>query len=331
MEVFSRRGIKIVDNELSGTHQITTEGASLVPKNTSLKVIPGKRFAHGVKILDDLSNRADVTLIASIDKDGDVRVNVDKAFSSCVGEQMVLKGTPNERALLRLPTTTSRQIYIKLEVQLSQCPPGFDFNERESQCVCNHEEYEGIAKCSTMDFTSYIIPGYWVGKVTDENNQSRKELVTSYCPLNFCHYKKDASGSEIQLPQNYSDLNEAICGKSREGISCASCAPGYTTHFHSPNFECKRMNVTPCKLGWFFYILSELIPVTVVFITLLVFNINFTSGAINGFILFCQILISLNIDASGFITPTSVAASLLKLHKSIYGLFNLDVFYAEHL
>ena len=51
----------------------------------------------------------------------------------------------------------------------------------------------------------------------------------------------------------------------------------------------------------------------------------------NGFILFSQILVSLNIDASGFISPTSVAASLLKLHKSIYGLFNLDFFYAEYL
>ena len=193
-EVFRMRRIRIKDYERDVT-QIATEGARLVPKNTSLRVIPGEGFPHGVKILDDLSHRANVTLIASIADDNDIQV--DKAFSSCVGEQLVLKGTPNESAILRLQTTTSRQSYIRLEVTLNQCPPGFYFNEEKSKCVCNHEEYDGIAKCSTTDFTSYIIPGYWVGNIADENNPNRKELVTSYCPLNFCHYNKDASGSEI--------------------------------------------------------------------------------------------------------------------------------------
>ena len=330
-KVFTMRGIIIEDEDEDDKlkdAQIATEGARLELENNSLEVIPGERFFHGVKVTDDLLHKANVTLIASIANDYDVRV--DEAFSSCVGEQMMLKGAPNESAFLRLQTTTSRQSYIRLEVKLSECPPGFMFKKEESRCVCNHNEYDGFTKCNTTAFTSYMIPGYWAGKVCDENDHSKKELVTSYCPLNFCHYNKDASGSEIQLPQNYNDLNEAICGVSRKGISCASCASGYTTHFHSPNFECKNVTDTLCTIGWLFYILSELVPVTVVFITLLVFNINFTSGAVNGFILFSQILISLNIDASGFITPTSVITHFLKAHQFIYGLFNLDFFYAEY-
>ena len=333
-DVFTERGINITEiteeYKLEDTGaQIATEGASLEPKNISLKVIPGERFFHGVKITDDLSNKANVTLIASIINNSNNSVQIDKAFSSCVGEQLVLKGTPHENTKLHLQTTTSRQSYTRLNITLKECPPGFIFCSKLFECICDHDKYNGLAKCNTTDFTSYIIPGYWAGKVCDENDHSRKELVTSYCPLNFCNYSKDASGSEIQLPQDYHKLNEAICGKTREGISCGRCASGYTTHFHSPNFECKDVNKSPCKVGWLFYVLSELVPVTVVFIALLIFNISFTSGAVNGFILFSQILISLNIDASHFITPTSVAADLLKLHQFIYGLFNLDFFHSD--
>ena len=41
-----------------------------------------------------------------------------------------------------------------------------------------------------------------------------------------------------------------------------------------------------------FYLLSELIPVTIMFITVLVFNINFTGGTVDGFILFSHVLIN---------------------------------------
>ena len=329
-QVFSERGIKIFENGGSKGVQIATEGARLQRKEDLLEVIPGRRFPHGVKITDDLSNEANVTLIATILDDSDVRI--DRAFSSCVGEQMIIKGESGRTATLRLQTTTSRHSYIALNVTLRDCPPGFAFIKDAGECVCDHDKYDGLTKCNTTDFTSHIIPGYWAGRVRDERDQSREELVTSYCPLKFCYYEgRDTNISETRLPQDYDHLNRAICGVAREGISCASCASGYTTHFHSPNFECKKVTKTPCNLGWLFYILSELVPVTVVFITLLLFNINFTSGMINGFILFSQILISLNIDASGFITPTSAAAFLLKLHQSIYGLFNLDFFQTEYL
>jgi hypothetical protein len=330
-EVFSKRRIKILNESALEGAQIATEGARLEPKSASLRVIPGKRFAHEVNITDDLLKEANVTLIASIISN-DSSIRIDKAFSSCVGEQLVLKGNPNDRTTLRLQTTTSRQSYTSLNITLLECPPGFMHSAELSECICNHDKYDGLAECNTTDFTTSIIPGYWAGKVPDENNKSKRELVIGYCPLNFCNYKQgeNASGSEIKLPQDYDDWNEAICGESRTGIICGSCAPGYTTHFHSPNFECKKMNDALCKLGWFIYILSELIPTTAVFITLLVFNISFTSGAINGFILFSQILISLNIDASGFITPTSAVAGFLKAHHFIYGLFNLDFFYAEN-
>jgi hypothetical protein len=92
-------------------------------------------------------------------------------------------------------------------------------------------------------------------------------------------------------------LDKSVCGDTRFGIVCGKCQDGYTVHFHSPGFLCKPAQPLGCKLGWLFYILSELVPVTVVFITVLVLNISFTSGAINGFILFSQLLASFDLSA----------------------------------
>jgi hypothetical protein len=90
-----------------------------------------------------------------------------------------------------------------------------------------------------------------------------------------------------------------------------------------------------CKFGWLFYILSELMPVTLVFVVVLIFNIRFTSGAINGFILFSQMLHTLDISASGIVVlPRSkkhTVSDWTQGYQIIYGFFNLDFFNSESL
>ena len=82
------------------------------------------------------------------------------------------------------------------------------------------------------------------------------------------------------------------------------------------------------QLGWLFYILSEFLPVTVVFITVLVLNISFTSGAVNGFILFGQLLASLDLKAAGIITfPLKALKNASQGYQIFYGFFNLDYVY----
>ena len=330
-EVFSLRGISIQEDTNIQGYQVATEGAILkYDKDSPLEIIPGEQFAHGVTIRDDLNHQATVVLTASIQNNSNVEL--DTAFSSCVGEKIVLKGKPGQYAYLYLHTTSSRLSYIRLWVKLTDCPPGFIFSEASSGCVCNAHKYVGLLGCNTTVFYSYLNPGFWVGMLSDAENSSYLELVTSYCPLNFCNYNGTNSiGNRLELPQRHSQLNKAMCGKSRTGVACGSCIIGYTTYFHSPKYQCKLADSTLCKVGWLFYILSELVPVTVVFITVLVLNISFTSGAVNGFILYSQLLSSLHIDASGIIVFPPAIASLMDGYKLIYGFFNLDFFQIESL
>ena len=83
-------------------------------------------------------------------------------------------------------------------------------------------------------------------------------------------------------------------------------------------------------------VLSQLVPVTVVLIlTVLLFNISFTSWSVNGFILFSQQIGSLDVDASGIIVFPDTAKDTIKHAKLgyqvIYGLFYLDIFNSESL
>ena len=159
------------------------------------------------------------------------------------------------------------------------------------------------------------------------------QLATGFCPVNYCDYNDqfDKDEAEVRLPQSIEKLDRAICGRTRTGFLCGVCREGFTTHFHSPDFQCKLADPTLCKVGWLFYILSELVPVTLVFITVLVLNISFTSGAANGFILFSQLVYSLKIDQRGLLKlPISIKV-LTYVYEIIYGFFNMDFFDVDSL
>jgi hypothetical protein len=333
-DVFSVRGITL-DKDPLLQPQVATEGAKLRHSgDLPLKIIPGEQYKHRVTLTDDLDEPVQATFQASVSNDS--TVSIDSAFSSCLSDQITLKGEPKQTAELLLQTVSQRQTFIRLDVEMINCPPGFILENNE--CICNFYVHmrHGFLRCDMNTLHSYIIPGFWIGLVASDEGTDvdRRGLATGICPPGFCDYNKsyaNSLASGIKLPQNTSRLDEVICGRSRTGTLCGVCETGYTVHFHSPNFLCKPAEPALCKVGWLFYILSELVPVTVVFITVLILNISFTSGAINGFILFSQLINSLNIDARGLIVLPDVTLIFVRGYRVIYGFFNLDYFNVETL
>ena len=334
-------GIEI-DCNSSHMPQIATDGNEFcVYSDIPLMVIPGKEYSHGITVIDDLGQNA-VVPFRVVTHDSNMRrqlskdVNPDATF---VEDEIQLMGSPSQTAILNLHTLSARQIYIEVNVTLVKCPPGFvidESNPNESKCICNEKAPVGIFKCNLEKFHSYLLPGYWVGVLEDVNvSTESSRLVTCTCP--FCDYDKNMSASEFEvvLPQNEFELTKTVCGKTRTGTVCGSCQDTFTVHYHSPDFLCKPKKPVGCKLGWLFYILSELVPVTIIFIIVLVFNISFTSGTISGFILFSQLLVTLDIDASGIIKFSYSEKHKLNEwaqgYQMLYGLFNLEFFNSNSL
>ena len=313
-EVFTTRGITF-DSDIELQPQLATDGATLdlsINNSTPLMIIPGEYYEHNILTTNDLGQKTRSSFrVAIVNKTGDNSVQLDSAFSTFIGDELQLTGNPGENATLYVEILSPRQNYLRLRIILLDCPPGFKLNN-DSKCVCNAHNHMGLLRCSEEEFYSYLSSGFWIGYIDSK-------LVTSVCP--FC---LTASDFEVALPQNSTELNKILCGETRSGVACGKCRDNYTVHFHSPNFPCRSAEPVGCKLGWLFFILSELVPVTVIFITVLGFNISFTSGAVNGFILFSQLLDSLDIHASGIIAIADTQIGNVAL--VLYGFFNLDLF-----
>ena len=328
LDIFKMHGIKL-DSDDTLQPQIATDGSQLkLTKSMPLPVIPGENHHHGVIMTDDLGQPADALYQANVNsKSGSIKLN--PANFTFIGSNIYITGEPDSKTSLYIHPVSPRHNYIEVDINLLRCPPGFKLNNH-LECACNAHAQFGLFKCDDNKFHSYLLLGYWAGYI------NKVQLLTSECP--FCDFSDSltsASEFELALPKHFSELDELVCGKTRTGVVCGKCRDNNTVHFHSPAFMCKPSEPVGCKLGWFFYVISELVPVTAVFVLVFVFNISFTSGAINGFILFSQLLGSLDIYAGG-ITVFSTTEKrkfddATQGYRVLYGFFNLDFFNAESL
>ena len=133
--------------------------------------------------------------------------------------------------------------------------------------------------------------------------------------------------SRVQtLPQNTSvSALDTICGKSRTGTFCSRCQEGYAANYHDDTNECKEVS-HDCKWSWLLFLVSEIIPVTVLFTAIIVFNIKFTDGAISGVILFVQMSDTMLIRGNGFISFHPVADFGLQAYHFMTRIYNLNFF-----
>jgi hypothetical protein len=322
IDSFELRGFSF-DDDAKFQPQIVTDGAVLtLNKSTHLMIIPGENYKHGVLTKDDLGHTVETSFRVVLEGKETPDIRLDSDFSAIVDDEIQLVGHKDQSATLRLETISARQTYVKLDVTLLGCPPGFKLNETSLKCICNAQDHLGLLRCNDEDFYSFLITGYWIGYIDSQ-------LVTSACP--FCDYGHgmNIEKSEIALPRScsHSELDDRVCGETRTGVACGICRHNYTisTHFHSQHFLCKPSDTVRCKLGWLLYLSTDLVPVTLFLYIVLAFNVSFTSGSVNGFILFSQLMCSLDIHASGIITISRGSLrNAMHKYQLFYRVFNLD-------
>ena len=178
--------------------------------------------------------------------------------------------------------------------------------------------------CNDTLWRAYRIRGYWVGYEKDKNI-SEKSLYTGNCPYDFCLY------NDSLLPDvaNAEELNQVVCTATRTGTLCGQCREEYSVFYHSLYFSCKKNRY--CKFGWLFYILSELVPVTTIFLVIVIFNVNFTSGSMNGFIFYSQVVVLLQITAGNSIPFPPAIQNMIKILQFLYQNFNLSTFVLDQM
>jgi hypothetical protein len=110
------------------------------------------------------------------------------------------------------------------------------------------------------------------------------------CPYLDYHIFNVSNLDYIQLPQFLSELSGSMCDPlNREGRVCSHCKEGYALAINSFDYDCIK-----CSEKWYniiFYILMESIPLTLFFVTILVFRVRLTSPPMTCFIMYSQLIV----------------------------------------
>ena len=98
---------------------------------------------------------------------------------------------------------------------------------------------------------------------------------------------------------------------------------------------CRVYNV---KLGWLKYLALQVVPSTLLFFLIMIFNVQFSKSPMNVFVFVCQVISNVTYyDAQlhsqfkshqGYSNAVNI---LLRILQIFYGIFNLDFHYFYHL
>ena len=313
--------------------KITTSGAYFNITNRRMlqkpvQVIPGRKFELPISLNDDFDQKVKGIYRVSIKNHNHSNVKLGDTYVHISDNRLELYGQPGEAATLTLTTIGFREVSVSIEVKMRECPPLF--LPRNDKCKCSrssNDMFISLHQCHNDLFKASLRHGYWIGYTDSE---SFKHLFYGYCPSKYCfdglhneRYHNLTSEASKEL------LDKIVCGESRTGILCGECRDNYSAYYHSPHFECGQNHL--CEIGWLLYAISELLPLTLLFILVIVFDISFTSGPLNGFILFAQVFDSISNNGQGFILYPYSVYILKTIALVIYKLFNFDFFSVDEL
>lgn len=305
-----------------------SQASSTFQGDGSVSVLPGEEIKLPYHDIDDLGQDAKSVYLVTVETSDNSSVKVDEAYTYISSNEVLLYGNTSDMATLMFSSSQSRQRSLSFNIKMLPCPPGYKLNKQNnSQCICAYRtpsQYTGIEHCDIVSWRAHRRRGYWAG-YKDHETEDENSLVTGYCPVGFCSHSDD-----LLLPAtaDREELNSVICS-SRTGILCGQCVSNTSVYYHSLHFTCRPEK--HCELGWLFYIMSELLPVTILFLVIIFFNITFTSGNINGFIFFAQVVVMFHVTADDFIPLPHGVKVINRIIHFFYLVFNLNMFTLDEM
>ena len=319
-------------------YEMSTSGAKFIYESdhTHFSMIPGREDYLPIHIEDDLSQRVQSKYHLTIFNNENSQIQADEAYSILSGSRTELYGRPGDSAIVLLSKTGLRGLAIHFQLRMEHCPPGYvliidrQFGLNLSRCRCSvgtNQPYQGVHSCNYENFTATIRHGYWIGYA---DNETEDHLFSGYCPDRYCFQNQERSRIHF-LPNHTStvELDKLVCENRRTGVLCGKCRDGYSVLYHSSSLICSK--TSNCSIGWILYLVSEILPLTLMFILVLIFNVSFVSGELNGFIFFVQVFDLFSITGNGFIWFPRTAFRALITIRAIYRFLNFDFFSANQL
>ena len=318
------------DGSFDNSSSVATAVRTLLTNNTIL-IFPGipyhinvtqyDEFHHEIKALYLLSARLFTSHI-------NMKLNIYSA--TLTNNTITVVGDINTTGTIILETIALSNIQKTVNVTIIDCPAGYYYDNSTYKCHCSqpNKGYYGISHCH-INHSAIIDIGLWAGYLD-------RQFYTGVCSAQLCSYKgRLSSHGKYALPlvnaNNKTVLEEYVCASNRQGTLCGICTDGYSTLYHSPSYRCSKCSDTALKYGILLYVASELLPVTAIFLVILLLDIRLTSGAFYTLIFYAQFLANFYINAFGTIHISEGLSTAASVYNIVYGILNLDILNMEHL
>ena len=200
------------------------------------------------------------------------------------------------------------------------CPPGFV--PQRNNCVCADWPNE-MVKCDEASQQASMKIGYCM-TYDNETGEVRAGLCT-----NTFLFRNDSYESYYPLPMEVSDLNDRVCAPTyTRGLLCGECQEGFAV---APLWNTFCMNCTGTSNGWIKFLAAQYLPLTVIFLLIVIFAVNVVSGPMNSFIFIAQVVVLTTPANSSTHIKAHMFSDSLKRHPltvvvTFYNAWNLEVF-----
>ena len=203
------------------------------------------------------------------------------------------------------------------------CPLWFHYVPSKNICQC-------VSFISCDGMKAYVEDKHLI---TVKLNQSLVSVFPSKSHVFNQRINETKPGYRL-LPENISDLNHFMCGPlNRKGYLCSDCINGFGPSLSVIEDANYCFRCTDNWRGVMIYIILVFIPVTLFYLTILVFQIRMTSAPMPCFIMYSQLvvlLLSHPLDSSFEVIQTIEFTNeghlrlVIRLILVFYGIFNLD-------
>ena len=202
----------------------------------------------------------------------------------------------------------------------SQCPLWHSENKTSEHCVCC-DSLNGLVKC-TKDYIK--IPD---GHCITWNHDTHTPEVSLCLLTRLLNYDLCGKYGSYRIPVNISgsELNQMICGGyNRQGPYCKECVDGHGPSVFSDSLICA--NCSERKYLWILNLSMQLLTVTLMYLIVIVLQINATSSPLNNIITYCQLFINGLKYGSGLHRRflCFVGKDATNFLIAVFGIWNLD-------
>lgn len=208
------------------------------------------------------------------------------------------------------------------------------WSKSKTNCQCEDFRLRHIIRCRVgKNNVEYLeVQNCYCVWYDRDNN----ETIVSECS-HTCYNTNGTLYYQVERTANYREFNQQMCSGTYLGLElhrndsrlCGKCSHGYGLAVYSYQFsECILCHDNYYKIG--LYIVVAFVPLTVFYLIVITFRISATSGNLNGYIFFCQVITS-PVYMRLFVNATKSNHYVhwehyIKTVYTFYGIWNLDFF-----